>query len=127
MPLRGSCCVPVTSNVRVHSVRWLELGIALAVAGVAVAFKAFSGPWCEPVSIKGAAAVFVGIAFTAYIHLVDSDRKGAGVAHRILAGMFAATAIAAVLDSPSEGYALAGLLGGALGYFGSYWTRYVRM
>ena len=107
--------------------RWLELGIALAVAGVVVAFQAFSGPWCEPRSIKGAAAFFIGIAFAAYIHLIDSDRHGAGIAHRMLAGLAAATAIEAVLDSPAEGYALAVLLGGALGYFGRYWTRYVRI
>ena len=107
--------------------RWFELGIALAVAGVVIAFQAFSGPWCEPWSIKAVAALFIGLSFAAYIHLVDSGRKGAGAGHRILAGLAAASAIAAVLGSPSEGYALALLVGGALGYFGSYWTRYVRL
>jgi hypothetical protein len=107
--------------------RWLEIGIAMAVAGVVIAFQAFAGPWCEPSSVKGVAAIFIGLSFTVYVHLVDSGRKGAGAAHRIVAGLLAATAIAAVLNSPFEGYALALLVGGAWGYFGSYWTRYVRL
>lgn len=107
--------------------RWLEIVIALAVAAVVVAFRVFSGPWCEPLQVRGGAALFIAVALAAYLHFVDHGRDGARAPHRILAGGLAGAAIAAVLRAPGEGYALGVLLGGALGYFGSHWTRHLRL
>lgn len=93
--------------------RWLELVIAIAIGGVVVAFQLLSGPWCEPASVKGAAALIIVISFLIYIHLVDSERRGGRATHRVLAGICAGLAVAAVLNAPTEGYALALLIGGA--------------
>lgn len=107
--------------------RWLELGIAVGVGALVVAFQALPRAWCEALSVRVLAALVVGIATLAYIHLVDTDRRGATAGHRMLAGAIGGLAIAAINAAPTEGYGLALLLGGAAGYFGRYVTNYVRI
>lgn len=107
--------------------RWLELGIAVGVAALVVAFQLLPREWCESLSVRAVAAMVVGVATLAYIHLVDTDRRGATAGHRILAGALGGLAIAAMNTAPAEGYWLALMLGGALGYFGRYITDFVRI
>jgi len=107
--------------------RWLELGIAVGVGGLVVAFQVLPYAWCEPLGVRMLAALIVGTATLAYIHLVDTDRRGASAGHRMLVGAIGGLAIAAINSAPAEGYGLALILGGAVGYFGRYVTSYVRI
>ena len=92
-----------------------------------IAFQVLPRAWCEPLSVRVLATVMVAIATLAYIHLVDTERRGAKAGHRILAGAIGGVAVAAINTAPPEGYALALMLGGTLGYFGRYVTNYVRI
>lgn len=107
--------------------RWLELGIAVGVGALVVAFQVLPRAWCEPLSVRVLAAFIVGIATLVYVHLVDTDRRGASAGHRMLAGAVGGLAIAVMNSAPAEGYGLALMLGGAAGYFGRYVTNYVRI
>jgi hypothetical protein len=106
--------------------RWLELGIAGGVGVLVVSFQLLPREWCEPLSVRAVATLAVGVATLAYIDLVDADRRGATAGHRILAGAIGGLAVAALNTAPVEGYWLALLLGGGLGYFGRYITGFSR-
>ena len=107
--------------------RWLEFGIAVGVGALVVAFQLLPRAWCEPLGVRAVAAVVIGIAALSYIHLVDTNRRRASAGHRMLIGTVGGLSIAAINSAPIEGYGLALLLGGALGYFGRYVTNYVRI
>lgn len=55
----------------------------------------------------------------------DSAYKESGARIRIICGVIAGSAIAVMGNASFEGIALAGILAGALGYFGVYWVKYV--
>ena len=107
--------------------RWVEFGIAVGVSALVVAFQLLPRDWCEPIGVRAIAAFVIGIATLTYIHLVDTVRRGASAGHRMLVGAVGGLSIAAINFAQVEGYGLALLLGGAVGYFGSYVTNYVRM
>ncbi len=107
--------------------RWFEFGIAVGVGALVVAFQLLPRAWCEPLGVRAIAAFVIGIATLSYIHLVDTDRRGASAGHRMLVGAVGGLSIAAINFAPIEGYGLALLLGGAVGYFGRYVTNYVRI
>jgi hypothetical protein len=66
--------------------------------------------------------VFLGVVM---VTEEDSAYKESGARIRIICGVIAGSAIAVMGNASFEGIALAGILAGALGYFGVYWVKYV--
>lgn len=119
---------PVNSSIEAMVVYWFELGFALLVSGVYVAFQVIPYGWSESSKIQGGAAIFVFLVCTFYLALVDDERKPkAGATHRVVFGAFCGLTIAAIYNSVTIGYVLGILVGGILGYTGVYWVKYVRI
>ena len=105
---------------------WIALAYAAGVAAVFVLFQFFPGYWCEPVSVRLGAGLFVVIICALYLWLVDDERRPkAGAWHRILVGATAWLLLALIAGGPPELYPLLGLLGGVAGYLGFRWLRHL--
>lgn len=109
------------------------LGLA-AFFAVAAAIDAlvnavpFSGPW-ESLLLWVASLACIGF-LVGGIFAFDPQSEFRIVSSafgRIASGMAAGLALAALWRWPREAFALSGLAGGALGYLGMLWAKYVEL
>jgi hypothetical protein len=113
------------SNVR-WLMHWLELSIAVVFAALFTGFQFFPGGWCEPLSVKLVAGVFVVVSAMLYLWFVDDERRPkAGARHRLVVGGSTGLIVAAIAGGQFELHALLALIGVASGYVGFRWLKHV--
>jgi peptidoglycan/LPS O-acetylase OafA/YrhL len=103
-----------------------EIGIAIVFG--AVYFAALWLPHAFPSSEnwRHALSLFVFCIFAMYIVIVDDERcPTRSHLFRIIIGVLAGLCIAAISKFSTEGYGLAVLIGGALGWFGILWAKHL--
>ena len=105
---------------------WFEFAIAVVFGILFTAFRVFPGAWCEPISVRIVAGVFVVATGMVYLFLVDDERRPkASALHRMTVGSASALIVAAIANGSSALYALLGLIGAMAGYVGFRWLKHV--
>lgn len=105
-----------------------ELIIAAIFGAIFTAFHLLPAEWCEPLSVRLAAGVFVVATAAFYLAFVDEERRPKGGAwHRITVGAIAGCIVAAISNGAMDLYALLALVGAMLGYVGFRWLKHVPM
>jgi len=106
--------------------RWLELSCAIVCGALFTAFRFFPGGWCEPLSVRLCAAIFVAVTGAFYLWLVDEERRPkVGSIHRIMVGSSVGLVAAAIVGGPFELFGLLAVSGALLGYIGFRWLKHV--
>jgi peptidoglycan/LPS O-acetylase OafA/YrhL len=102
--------------------------ICIALAFGAVYFATLWIPHALPTSEnwRYALSFFVFCVFATYIVIIDDERRPTrSHLFRIVTGVLAGLCIASISKLSTEGYGLAILIGGALGWFGILWAKHL--
>jgi hypothetical protein len=107
---------------------WFALGLAAAMAAFFVAFQFLPGAWCEPLSVRVMAGLFIVLTAAFYLRLVDTDRGAKpGALHRMLVGGSAGLVVAAIAAGSGELHAALAIIGALLGLGGMRWIDHLRL
>ncbi|MFN7220087.1 MAG: hypothetical protein ACK5UX_05570 [Burkholderiales bacterium] len=103
-----------------------EIAIAVFLVAILAASLLLPSGIMQLPKWGGALSVLVFCVFTAYIVLIDNERRPTkSHSFRIVVGILAGVTIAAINQFDTDGYFAAALAGGLLGWFGILWAKHL--